>query len=165
MITHTQLIEARCRIYASVYWVIIGSHYNDVIMGAMASQITSLTIVYSTVYSGADQRTHESSVSLAFVGNSPVTGEFPAQMASNAENASIWWRHHGTLIVLCFGGSLTAYSAQSHHYNQCWFDVNWILRNQLHWHLNQSANISFNIIVRWMHYAQCCIWTGSIFCL
>ena len=28
-------------------------------------------------------------------GNSPGTGEFPAQMASNAENASIWWRHHG----------------------------------------------------------------------
>ena len=27
--------------------------------------------------------------------NSPVTGEFPAQMASNAENVSIWWRHHG----------------------------------------------------------------------
>ena len=27
-------------------------------------------------------------------GNSMVTGEFPAQMASNAENASIWWRHH-----------------------------------------------------------------------
>ena len=42
-------------------------HYNDVIMGAIASQITSLTIVYSTVYSGADQRKHESSASLAFV--------------------------------------------------------------------------------------------------
>ena len=27
-------------------------------------------------------------------GNSPETGEFPAQMASNAENVSIWWRHH-----------------------------------------------------------------------
>ena len=27
-------------------------------------------------------------------GNSPVTGEFPAQMASNAENVSIWWRHY-----------------------------------------------------------------------
>ena len=26
--------------------------------------------------------------------NSPVTGEFPAQRASNAENVSIWWRHH-----------------------------------------------------------------------
>ena len=70
-------------------------HYNDVIMGAMASQITSLTIVYSTVYSGADQRKHQSSASPAFVrGNSPVTGEFPAQMASNTENVSIWWRHH-----------------------------------------------------------------------
>ena len=29
------------------------------------------------------------------VGNSPGAGEFPAQMASNAENVSIWWRHHG----------------------------------------------------------------------
>ena len=28
--------------------------------------------------------------------NSAVTGEFPAQMASNAENVSIWWRHHAT---------------------------------------------------------------------
>ena len=36
-------------------------------MGAMASQITSLTIVYSSVYSGADQRKHQSSVSLVFV--------------------------------------------------------------------------------------------------
>ena len=36
-------------------------------MGAIASQITSLTIVYSTVYSGADQRKHQSSVSMAFV--------------------------------------------------------------------------------------------------
>ena len=42
-------------------------HYCDVRMGANASQITSLTIVYSTVYSGADQRQHQSSASLAFV--------------------------------------------------------------------------------------------------
>ena len=43
------------------------THYNDVIMGTMASQITSLTIVYSTVYSDADQRKHQSCASLAFV--------------------------------------------------------------------------------------------------
>ena len=43
------------------------NHYNGVIMGAMASQITSLTIVYSTIYSGANQRIHQSSASLAFV--------------------------------------------------------------------------------------------------
>ena len=42
-------------------------HYNDVIMSAMVSQITSLTIVYSTVYLGAYQRKHQSSASLAFV--------------------------------------------------------------------------------------------------
>ena len=41
-------------------------HYSAVIMGAMASQIISLNIVYSTVYSGADQRKHQSSASLAF---------------------------------------------------------------------------------------------------
>ena len=42
-------------------------HYNDVTMGAIASQITSLTIVYWIVYSDADQRKHQSSASLAFV--------------------------------------------------------------------------------------------------
>ena len=42
-------------------------HCCDVIMGTMASQTTSLTIVYSTVYSGADQRKRQSSASLAFV--------------------------------------------------------------------------------------------------
>ena len=42
-------------------------HYDDVIMGTIASQITSLAIVYSTVYSGADQSKHQSSASLAFV--------------------------------------------------------------------------------------------------
>ena len=43
------------------------NHYIDVIMTTMASQITSLTVVYSTVYSDADQRKHQSSASLAFV--------------------------------------------------------------------------------------------------
>ena len=64
-------------------------HYDDVIMSVIASQITSLTIVYSTVYSDEDQR---------------GTGEFPAQMASNAENVSIWWRHHEvhkTSLMIC----------------------------------------------------------------
>ena len=45
-------------------WIL---HYNDVIMGTVASQITSLRIVYSTVYSDADQTKHQSSASLAFV--------------------------------------------------------------------------------------------------
>ena len=52
----------------------------------MASQITSLTIVYSTVYSDADQRKYQKlRVTGLCVGNSPGTGEFPAQMASNRD--------------------------------------------------------------------------------
>ena len=70
-------------------------HYSDVIMGAMTSQITSLTIVYSTVYSmRRSKKTSKLRVTGLCARNSPVTGEFPAQMASNAENVSIWWRHH-----------------------------------------------------------------------
>ena len=42
-------------------------HYDGVIMGTIASQIISLTVVYSSVYSDADQRKHQSSASLAFV--------------------------------------------------------------------------------------------------
>ena len=66
-------------------------------MGTMASQIKCLTIVYSTVYSGADQRKQQSSTVTGLCeGNSPVAGEFLTQMASNAENVSIWWRHHAS---------------------------------------------------------------------
>ena len=52
-------------------YILAPSHYIDIIMGAKASQITSLTIVYST-------------------GNRWI----PTQMPSNTENVFIWWRHH-----------------------------------------------------------------------
>ena len=69
----------------------------------VASQITSLTIVYSTVYSGADHRKHPCSASLAFSeGSLPVNGEFLPQKASNAENVSIWWRHYGVIALYTF---------------------------------------------------------------
>ena len=51
---------------ADFLWNLFRIHYNEVIMGAIASQITNLMIVYSTVYSSADQRKHQSSASLAF---------------------------------------------------------------------------------------------------
>ena len=61
-------------------------HYSDVIMGAMTSQITGVSIVYSTVCSGGDQST----ACLAFVrGIHRWRGKFPAQRAINAENVSI----------------------------------------------------------------------------
>ena len=70
-------------------------HYIDVIMSVMASQLTGVSVVYSTVCSPAGQRkTSKVRVIGLCEGNSPVTGEFPAQRASNAEGVSIWWRHH-----------------------------------------------------------------------
>ena len=57
---YKQWLSANC---VDISW----DHYNDVTMGSIASQITSLTIVYSAVYSGVDQRKHQSSASLAFV--------------------------------------------------------------------------------------------------
>ena len=69
-------------------------------MGVMASQITSLTIVYSTIYSGTDKKkTSKLRINGLCVGNSPVTGEFLAQMASNAENVSIWRLHHDAGLI------------------------------------------------------------------
>ena len=47
--------------------ICISAHYSDVIMGTIASQITSLAVVYSTIYSDGDQRKHQSSASLAFL--------------------------------------------------------------------------------------------------
>ena len=70
-------------------------HYDDVIMTMQASQITSLAVVYSIVYSGVNQRKHQSSASLAFVREihrGPVN--FPHKWPVTRKNVSIWWRHH-----------------------------------------------------------------------
>ena len=86
-----------------------GQHYGDVIMSMMASQIASLTIVYSSVYTGIDQRKHQSSTSMAFVRgihrwpvNSPYKGPVTRKMfpfddaiMSNVESVSRSWYHHG----------------------------------------------------------------------
>ena len=66
-------------------------------MGTMASQITSHTIVISNrLFGRRSKKTSKLRVTALCEGNSPVpvTGEFPAQMAGNAANVSIWWRHH-----------------------------------------------------------------------
>ena len=67
----------------------LSPHYNDVIMGTIASQITSLTIVYSIVYSNADQRKHQSSASLAFVRG--ITQSFiQTQIKENIKGPRHW---------------------------------------------------------------------------
>ena len=74
------------------YWMI---HYSDVIMNAMASQITGISIVCSTVCSGID---HQISESLAFLKG--IHRWIPPQRASNAGNISLW-RRHNVVYVWC----------------------------------------------------------------
>ena len=74
----------------------IDQHYSNVIMSVMASQITSLTTVYSInrLFRCRSKKTSKLCITGLCVGNSLVTGEFPTQRASNTENVSIWWHHH-----------------------------------------------------------------------
>ena len=70
-------------------------HYCDVIMGTIASQINSPTIVYSTVHSGADQRKHQRSASLAFVrGIHRWPVNFSHKWSVTRKMFPFWWHDH-----------------------------------------------------------------------
>ena len=69
-------------------------HYNDVIMGALSSQITSPQLFTQTFIHAQMKENIKAPRHWPLCGDSPVTGEFLAQRDSNAENVSIWWRHH-----------------------------------------------------------------------
>ena len=73
-------------------------------MGALTFKIIGDSIVYSNVFfRRRSKKTSKLRVPGLCEGNSPVTSEFPTQRASNAENVSIWWRHH---IMLSRMGSV-----------------------------------------------------------
>ena len=115
------LTEARLCIYMYT------SHCNDVIMSATASQITSLTIVYSTVYSGTDHRKHQSSASLAFVrgihrwpGNSPHKWPVTRKM----------FPFDDVIIVNCWSANCSASSRYMNRLNQNKFSFH---KNKFRW--------------------------------
>ena len=74
--------------------MLITLNYCDVVISAIASRITAVSVVGSSVCSDADQRKHQSSASLAFlrgIHRSPVNSPHKGTVT---ENVSIWWRHH-----------------------------------------------------------------------
>ena len=80
-------------------------HYSDVIMDAMASHQPRdclLNCIFKRLLRRRSKKTSMVRVTGLCAGNSPVTGEFPAQKASNAENVSIWWRHHDISSTNCW---------------------------------------------------------------
>ena len=79
----------------------IAVNYIDAIMSAMASQITGVSIIYSNVYSGADQIKHQSCTSVPFVKGihrSPVNSAHKGSVAR--KKVSIWWRQNGRLTCV-----------------------------------------------------------------
>ena len=88
-----------CLLPPTCFGVLCPFHYNGVLMWAIASQITSLTIVLlNGLFRRRSKKTWKLRVTGICAGNSPGTGVCPAQMASNAENVSIWWSHHEFLL-------------------------------------------------------------------
>ena len=69
--------------------------------------------LFKRLFRHKSKKTSKLRVTGLCVGNSPVTVEFPAQMASNAENVSFWWRHHDEIAStklphsICFKPSET----------------------------------------------------------
>ena len=104
------------------------THYSVVIMSMMASQITSPTIVYFTVYSGADQRKYQSSTSLAFVrgirrwpGNSPHKGPVTRKMFPFDDVIVQMSSRRMTVIQLMDGKLLFIISSQVKSNERGWF--------------------------------------------
>ena len=126
-----------CRALMFLWSVPEQAHYSDVIMGDIASQITSLKIVYSTLYSDTDQRKHQSSASLAFVWgihrrtvNSahkwPVTRKiFPfddviMSLLNNRDTGDL--RHHHTQYDITV--MITQYSTQNYrNWGRAWIKI------------------------------------------
>ena len=107
-------------------------------MSAMASQITRLTshdCLLNHLFTAQVNKNIKTPHPWPCLGNSPVTGEFHVQKASNAENVSIWWRrtrrHHAHDGSCCHGVKSCPFSSSVHHmripdvYLSC-FDPIWI---------------------------------------
>ena len=133
-------------------------HYDDVTMSAMASQITSLTIV-SIVYSGADQRKHQSSASLAFVRgihrwpvNSPhkwpVTRKCSHLMTSSWVSIElIRWLSQQQERSTTF--DITCWSLFSHFDKNFRFTHNKSVQ-QLDFHISKLPFLSFSKVSLWL---------------
>ena len=114
----------------------------------MVSQITGVSAVCTIVCSGADQRNHQKlCVTGLCEGNSRVTGEFPTQRASNAENVTIWWHHEISRK------SYLHHKGQQEDLRRCYHPVSpWWFG----WYFGEEANvdnwwgISRDVIHRWL---------------
>ena len=97
---HLKVSSEKCRAFCSdLNELTDQNHYIDVIIGAMASQPCHCLL--SILFRRRSKKISKLRVTGFCAGNSPVTDEFLAQVAGNAENVSIWWRHYDPLLTPC----------------------------------------------------------------
>ena len=101
---HLQMSSGKRRpfVLASLRW-----RHND---GDSVSNRQPHDCLHNCLFGRTSKKTSKPRVTGVCAGNSPWTGEFPAQMASNAENVYIWWRHHVNVLK---GGTSHHFSSRS----------------------------------------------------
>ena len=129
------------------------SHYSDVIMGTMASQINSLIIVYSTFYSGVDQRKHQSSASLAFVRgihrwpvNSPHKWPVTRKMFPIDDVIMVYLALHKVIRI-----TLRNLNVMSSGWLNSWWYIIWMNHSQC------SLSSRSLKIIKWTKQGQLCV--------
>ena len=91
-----RLISKRCSDY---FYVSLQSRNSEL---AGVSNHQPHDCLLNRLFRRRSKKTSKLRVTGLCAGNSPVTSEFPAQMASNAENVSIWWRHHDFYLFILY---------------------------------------------------------------
>ena len=115
-------------------------HHNE---GDSVSNHQPHDCLLNRLFERTSKKTSNLCVTGLCAGNSPGTGEFPAQTASNAENVSIWWRHHVCVSDLgqhYFRYWLFPYSGN--YLDQCWSVVDTNLRNKFKWNIKRNSYTS-----------------------
>ena len=109
--------------------------------------------LHNRLFGRRSKKTSKLRVTGLCAGNSPETGEFPAQRASNAENVSIWWRHHVNGIYLDYlSGGKILYDINQHCFLQ-WFSAKKTPNHCLNreWHCPPLHNDTISLSV-WSRY-------------
>ena len=94
--------------------------------------------LFSRLIRRRSKKTSKLRVTGLCAGNSPVTGEFPAQMASNAENVSIWWRHQALSFQVVWLICDNCYNGICLLYNDApfpWFTKIFYIKKMIHSHV------------------------------
>ena len=128
--------------------------YSDVIVGAMGLQITSLPIVYSIIYSGAEQRKHQSSTPLAFVWGIhrwPVN----SSQVNSSQNIFIQEVH---IHIKYIGKTEAQWAYLSHHsWNWIWYIITSILASKQNRITGVSIGVHFNNVCHFRFTRLSCV--------